>query len=145
MNPSLLLGKSTEMMIASRLLAENREVYLPCVDDHGVDIIVRTKDFDKSLPDSDPRSYEFQEIQVKSVSRGGIFVFSCTPRPNYWFVFYNQSSGLTWLIPSEELPTICSINKTGKNIGKYSLDLKATNKTPIKHKEYVSSDFSSLA
>lgn len=133
------------MLIASKLLAENREVYLPCVDDHGVDIIVRTKNFDKTLPHIDPRSHEFQEIQAKSVSEGGLYVFSCTPQPNYWFVFYNHSTDVVWLIPSVDLPLICSINKKGKNIGKYTLNLVPTKKTPIKHHKYVVSDFSELA
>lgn len=44
MNPSQNLGKSTEMLVSSMLLAKNRELYLPAVDDHGVDMIVPTKD-----------------------------------------------------------------------------------------------------
>lgn len=44
MNSSQLIGKSTEMLVASMLLDEGRELYLPAVDDHGVDMIVRTKE-----------------------------------------------------------------------------------------------------
>ena len=32
-----------EYKIASMLLAEDREIYLPVVDDHGVDILVAPK------------------------------------------------------------------------------------------------------
>ena len=39
-NKSMLLGQSAEYKIASMLLADGREIYLPVVDDHGVDMLV---------------------------------------------------------------------------------------------------------
>lgn len=127
------------------LLAENREVYLPAVDDHGVDLIVRTKNAGEHLSESSERA-EFQEIQVKSLSQGGLFAaMKCdNSRPNYWFVFYIKDINRMWLINSKTLVTIASKNTQGKHIGKYSLDLKPTSKTPIKQSQFVITDFSKL-
>ena len=160
MNPSQNLGKSTEMLIASMLLAENRETYLPCVDDHGVDMIVRTNNYIKG-DGRKAENYEFQEIQVKSINTGGLFAgMKIDPRPNYWFVFYIKDIDQIWLINSMDLVNYQAINagknpgdpeylyasqnKNGKEIGKWSLDLKPTKKTPIKSSFYNITDFSRL-
>lgn len=82
------LGTSTELLITSLLLDEGREVWTPAVDDHGVDLLVKTREY---IPGdrTKPENYDFQEIQIKSVTDGGLFVFTCKePRPNYWFIFY---------------------------------------------------------
>lgn len=42
MNQSMNLGRASEYLVTSMLLNEFREVYLPAVDDHGVDLLVRT-------------------------------------------------------------------------------------------------------
>lgn len=128
------------------LLAENREVYLPVVDDHGVDLIVRTKNCDLTLPDSAARHYEFQEIQVKSLNKGGLFAaFNLLPRPNYWFVFYVRQHNTIWLINSIELAKIGSHNSLScKNAGKWSVSL-ATNNGPSPNKtQYIITDFTPL-
>ncbi len=139
MNPSQNLGKSTEMLVTSMLLAENREVYLPAVDDHGVDLIVRT------LPNQVGKA-EFQEIQVKSVSTGGLFAaIKCDePRANYWFVFYIKDIDKMWLINSHDFVKLSSRNSKGENIGKYTLDLKPTKRTPIKQPQFLITNFSKL-
>ncbi len=141
MNPSQNLGKSTEMLVTSMLLAENREVYLPAVDDHGVDLIVRT------LPNQEGMA-EFQEIQVKSVSTGGLFAaIKCDePRDNYWFVFYIKDIDKMWLINSHDFVSMASrVTKPGaKTFGQYTLDLKPAKRTPIKHPQYLITDFSKL-
>lgn len=160
MNPSQNLGKSTEMLIGSMLLAENRETYLPCVDDHGVDMIVRTKNY---IPGdgNQAENYEFQEIQVKSINTGGLFAaMKIDPRPNYWFVFYIKDIDQLWLMNSMDLVNYqqknaaknpgepeylyASQNKTGKQMGKWSLDLTPTKKTPTKSSFYTITDFSRL-
>ena len=161
MNPSQNLGKSTEMLVASMLLAQNRELYLPCVDDHGVDMLVRTKNFQKEGDYSKPENFEFQEIQIKSVSKGGLFAaITLNPRPNYWFIFYIQDIDKMWVINSMDIANYKDINgnskpgdtnyiaasqnQTGSNIGKWSIDLTPTKKNPIKSEEYLIKDFSKL-
>ena len=145
MNPSQNLGKSTEMLVTSMLLAENREVYLPAVDDHGVDLIVRSRTCEDGNAESQAQE-EFQELQVKSVSTGGLFAaIKCEkPRQNYWFVFYIKDIDKMWLINSIEFVKLSSRNSQGKNIGKYTLDLKPAKRTPIKQPQYLITDFSKL-
>lgn len=147
MNPSQNLGKSTEMLVTSMLLAENRKVYLPAVDDHGVDLIVRSRACEEGNSESQAQA-EFQELQVKSLSKGGLFAaIKCDdPRPNYWFVFYIQNIDRMWLINSTDFVNIASrVTKAGaKSFGQYTLDLKPTNKTPVKHAIYSITDFSKL-
>lgn len=146
MNPSLLLGKATEWMVSSMLLAENRELYLPAVDDHGVDLIVRTRNYNPSVDSKVPEHYEFQEIQVKSMTTGGLFAaIKCeVPRPNYWFVFYVKDIDRMWLVNSEDFCRLASRNSKGRNIGKYSLDLHPSKRTLLKQTQFIITDFSNL-
>lgn len=145
MNPSQNLGKSTEMLVSSMLLAENREVYLPAVDDHGVDLIVRTRDY-KPGDGTTPENYEFQEIQVKSMNTDGLFAaFKCVPRANYWFVFYIRDIHKMWLVNSHDVHRLSSIVGEGhKNAGHHTFDLKPCKRTPVKKPEFLITDFSKL-
>ena len=139
----MFLGQSSEYKILSMLLAEGREVYLPTVDDHGVDALVLARSYEPNAP----RIY--QELQIKSLTEGGLFAaISCpNPRPNYWFVFYVKQHDTIWLINSVDFVKIASQNKNSmkpKNQGKYSLSL-ATNKSICKLREqYIVTDFSKL-
>lgn len=135
------------MLVLSMLLDEGRDTYLPVVDDRGVDIIVRTKDF-QSGDGSKPEHYEFQEIQVKSVSTGRVFpALKCPkPLPNYWFFFYIKDIDRKWLVNSQDLVRLSScVTKPGaKNLGTYTFDLKPVKKSPIKHPEFLINDFATL-
>lgn len=161
MNATQILGKASELLVSSKLLAENRELYQPLVDDHGVDLIVRTKDWDSNLDDKDPRHYEFQEIQVKSIQKGGLFAaITIEPRANYWFVFYIKDIDRMWLVNSKDIDNhetlnaglVCgdagylsaSQNKQGKYIGKWSLDFSPTKRCPIKSADYLAENFNKL-
>lgn len=146
MNPSQNLGKSTEMLVSSMLLAENRELYLPAVDDHGVDLIVRTTECEPEAPATSPEHYEFQEIQVKSLREGGLFAaFKLEPRPNYWFVFYVKQHNTFWLINSCELAEISSQNRDGcQNPGKWSVSLATSKSLSEAKTKYVVTDFTKL-
>lgn len=96
MTPTLFLGKTTEYLVLSRLLKEQREAYLPAVGDHGVDVIVRTRHKGEDEGLSAVASYEFaseeeraaclaeefQEIQIKSAASNGLFAaMKITPAP----------------------------------------------------------------
>lgn len=123
MNPSQLIGKSTEMLVSSMLLDKGRELYPPAIDDHGVDMIVRTKkvEGDGSLAEH----HDFQEIQVKSLSTGGLFAaFKCDPLPNYWFVFYVNGINVFGQMSSFDVAKSGSLNAAGtKKVGKCSISL----------------------
>lgn len=138
MNQSMNLGRASEYFVTSKLLNEYREVYLPVVDDHGVDLLVRTIQQDNT--------HQYQEIQIKSISSGGLFAaISCPqPAPNYWFVFYIKEINTMWLINSMDFVKLASQNVKGKNIGKYSLSLANKKGITAKCSQFVINDFSKL-
>lgn len=162
---ALALGESTEMLIISRLLDEGREVWLPTVDDHGVDLLVKTRNV-RQGDRTKAENYDFQEIQIKSVKEGGLFAaMRINPRPNYWFVFYIKNIDKMWLINSVDLvnskrryPQLKPGNprylatsqnknpkmKNIKNFGLWSLDLTPTNRTPIKSEDFAVDNFAQI-
>lgn len=138
-NASMLLGASTEHLIVSMLLKEERELYLPAVDDHGVDILVKSKKHGKVNT--------YQELQIKSLSKKGLFAAIKCPNPqrNYWFVFYVRQHETIWLINSLEFVKIASVvTKNTNNFGKYSLSLATLKGIRKEMKKYVVKDFSRL-
>ena len=82
-------GKRIEYWIVGRMLKEGMDVYLPLVDDHAVDAIVKRPDGTVA------------EIQIKARSRdvieGDAALFAAIPHPeereDYWFVFYSGTNG----------------------------------------------------
>lgn len=128
LNTKQSLGKTGELLVISLLLDEGREVYTPVVDDHGIDLLVRTRNYRPEGCKEEAGSYEFQEIQVKTVSGAGeaLFVFKLKQaRPNYWFIFYVKNINTYWIINSMEIgkPGLFPQNKAGKHIGKYNICL----------------------
>ena len=144
LNPKQQLGKYGELTVTARLIDEGREVYFPAVDDHGIDMMIITRDTiqgDGSLPEH----YPFQEIQVKTLKEGGLFVFTCrNPRPNYWFVFYVKATGLFWLINSVELVKreVSSPNHADRpNEGAYTVSLATRTRITPKNERFLVKDF----
>jgi len=140
-NKSMYLGAATENHIVSMLLKEEREVYLPVVDDHGVDILVMTRNSGVNKNNN-----RYQEIQVKSKTYDGLFAaVKCpNPQPNYWFIFYVRQHDTICLINSMDFVKIASQNKKGKNIGLYSLSLATNNGIRKAMQQYIVSDFSRI-
>lgn len=150
---NITFGHSIERLVESMLLREDRDVYIPSSDDHGIDMIVATKctgctedncsDCDAS--GNKPAS-RFQEIQIKSVRTGGLFAaIKCpNPRPEYWFVFYVEQHNTFWLVNSMDFVQIASRNVKGKNIGKYSLLLASPKGIRAAMAQYIVTDFSKL-
>lgn len=136
----MYLGLATEHKILSMLLAEGREVYLPTVDDHGVDVLVLSRN-------AGPEGGRiYQELQIKSLNDGGLFAaISCSnPRPNYWFVFYVKQHDTIWLINSMDFVKEASQNAQGSNIGKYSISLATSKSISKLRAQYIVTNFSKL-
>lgn len=115
-------GKRIEYSIIAQMLKEGLDVYVPLVDDNGIDAVVRK-------PDG-----TFVEVQIKArsanVNPGDEALFAGIRhehRPNYWFVFYSEGvrrtiedsnvHPLTWVLSSQEFIDEAYENKTGKNVG----------------------------
>ena len=111
----LAFGKAIEYKVASEMILEGFDVYLPVVDDHGVDLVAKT-----------PLG-NIVEVQVKALSKttkGGLFAaINHTPKTTFYFVFYLESIDKKWILSSSDFLQLASQNKKGRNIGKYSIDI----------------------
>lgn len=126
-------GKRIEYWIVGRMLKEGMDVYMPLVDDHAVDAIVRRADGSIAL------------IQIKARSRDVVdrdaALFAAIQhdhREHYWFVFYSERLDLMWIMTSEEFVQAAVQNKSGKNVGKRSIWFNGAkmNKATGKREEY---------
>ena len=106
-------GKRMEYNLVGKMLMEGLDVYLPLVDDHGVDCVIKKEDG------------TFIEIQIKArsneVAFGDAGLFAAITHdltPNFYFVFYSERLDSMWILSSEEFLQECVTNKTGKNAGK---------------------------
>ena len=143
-------GKRIEYWIIGLMLKEGMDVYIPLVDDHAVDAIVRRKDGTIALVQIKARS--------KTVVFGGAALYAAIPhehRDDYWFVFYSERLDSIWLMKSEEFIEESVQNKNGKNIGLRGIwfngkrtDRKTGEKSEYikeRYLRYVIKDFSRLA
>lgn len=114
---SAAFGKRMEYWIIGRMLKEGIDVYVPLVDDHAVDAIIKRKDGTTALIQIKARS--------KEVIAGDAALFAAIPheevRLNYWFVFYSERMDKTWIMTSAEFDQEAVKNKSGKNIGLRSI------------------------
>ena len=136
-------GKRMEYNIIGNMLMEGLDVYIPLVDDHGVDCIIKKE------------NGEFFEVQIKARSKkvkfGSAALFGVdrhAETKNFYFVFYSERMDKMWIMSSEEFNKECAMNKTGKHIGKKNIWLNGKdtkNKTEHCKKQfekYLSNDFS---
>jgi len=109
-------GKRMEYFVISKMLEQVLDVYIPLIDDFGIDAVVRK------------RNGSFVELQIKARSKDVLFgdaalfaAITHEPRDNYYFVFYSQRMDKTWILTSEEFIEKSVQNKNGKNKGKRSI------------------------
>lgn len=131
-------GKRMEHWIIGKMLKEGLDVYIPLVDDFGIDAVIRK-------PDG-----RFIEIQIKARSNdvlmGDCALFAAIShelRKNYYFVFYTERLDKTWILSSDEFLKESTQNKNGKNAGKRSIWFNGTktNKITGNKKEYPKARF----
>lgn len=127
-------GKRIEHWVVGQMLKEGLDVYLPTVDDNGVDAVVRRSDG------------TFVEVQIKarskdsSIGHGALFAsISHEYRKNYCFIFYSERLDTTLILSSKELLEESTQNKRGKNKGVRTMCFNGTKKNKIsgKREEYV--------
>ena len=90
-------GKRMEYRIIGKMLMEGLDCYVPLVDDHGVDCVIKRGDG------------TYIEVQIKArfreVAEGDAALFSAISherKENFYFVFYSERLNLTWILSSEE-------------------------------------------
>ena len=142
-------GKRMEYNLIGQMLMEGLDCYVPLVDDHGVDCVIKKTDG------------TFIEIQIKARSKevadGDAALFAAITHeavPNFYFVFYSErlDGGTMWILSSEEFLAVCDTNKNGKNKGKHSIWFNGNKKDPAtgekkeyckeRYKKYIETDFS---
>ena len=127
-------GRRMEYWLIGRMLREGLDVYVPLVDDFGIDAVIRKQD------------NEFIEVQIKArseaVKEGDAALFAAIEHPklrkNYFFVFYSERLDAMWIMSSEEFISEANQNKKGKNKGKRSIwfNGRKTDKVTAKKIEY---------
>lgn len=142
-------GKRIEYWIVGLMLKEGIDVYIPLVDDNGIDAVIRKEDG------------TFIEVQIKATSNtvamGTAALFAAITheyRKNYYFIFYSERLDTFWIMSSDEFIKESRQNKTGKNIGKRSIWFNGKRKNQQtgeytehcheRFKQYIVKDFSRL-
>ncbi len=139
-------GKRIEYYLIGKMLMEGLDVYVPLVDDHGVDCVIK-KD-----------AKTFIEVQIKArsnkVREGDEALFAAITHEktdNFYFVFFSESMNTMWIMSSDEFLHECDTNKSGKNKGKRSIwfngnrtdkNGKKVEYCKDKFKQYIATDFS---
>ena len=135
---SASFGKRMEYNLVGKMLMEGLDVYLPLVDDHGVDCIIKKA------------NGTFIEIQIKArsskVTDGDAALFSAITHeltPNFYFVFYSERLDSMWILSSEEFLNECVTNINGKNKEKRGIWFNGnrTDKTTGEKREYCKKQF----
>jgi hypothetical protein len=101
-------GKRIEFWLLGEMIRYGLDMYVPLVDDKGIDAIVRKRDG------------TFVELQIKArsvnVKPGTETLFTVRHwsfRPNFWFVFYSEGRNKTWIMNSDEFAKEASQTKSG--------------------------------
>lgn len=135
-------GRRMEYWLIGQMLREGLDVYVPLVDDFGIDAVIRKQD------------NHFIEVQIKARSRtvkhGDAALFAAIDHPvlrtNYYFVFYSERLDATWIMSSEQFIAEAVQNKTGINKGRRSLWFNGTKKNEEyakpRYEQYRAHDFS---
>lgn len=140
-------GKRMEYNLVGKMLMEGLDCYMPLVDDHGVDCVIKRE------------NGTFIEVQIKArsneVADGDAALFAAITHElteNFYFVFYSERLDTMWILSSEEFLNECVTNKTGKNAGKHSIWFNGNKKNPKtgikeeycypKFDKYICKDFS---
>ena len=112
-------GKQREYIAIAELLKRKYDVYIPLVDDQGIDCVIRRGDHD------------YIDLQIKASSKNcqpkdaGRFASMKIPNPRdkYFFLLYCEHIDTYWVFPSIDLVKKASKSKTGRDKGKYTINL----------------------
>ncbi|MFN4130970.1 MAG: hypothetical protein ACK4GC_14340 [Paracoccaceae bacterium] len=114
---SASFGKRIEYWIIGLLLKQGFDVFVPLVDDDGIDAILRHPNGKKV------------DLQIKArstaVGFGDAALFAALTHPekrdDYYFIFYAERMDMIWLMSSADFLARANENKNGKNAGKRSI------------------------
>ena len=136
-------GKRIEYYVFGLMLKHGLDLYLPLVDDDGIDAVIKKND-------------TFYSIQVKARSKniayGDVALFGPISqdmeRKNYYFIFYSEELDKIWVMSSKEFIKESKTTKTGANIGKRFIDFSCRKAGKFyvreEYKKYEDSEFGRL-
>ena len=124
-------GKRQEFIAIAELLRRGHDVYLTLVDDRQIDCIIRQEKGGE---------LRYLDVQIKARSKdcnpqnAGRFAAMeiREPRENFYFIFYSEQADTYWVMPSLKLIAEANQTKSGKNQGKYSINLCNLTKEGVK-------------
>lgn len=136
-------GKRVEYDVIGKMLMEGLDCYIPLIDDHGVDCVIKKSDG------------TFVEIQIKARSEEATENEAALFAPiyhsltdNFYFIFYSDKLKAMWIMSSKEFIENCSTNAMGRNEGAHSIRLNRTINGKAccdeRYNEYLSTNFSRL-
>lgn len=110
-------GKRIEYWLIGLLLKEGFDVYIPLVDDQGIDAIIRAE------------NGKIIDLQIKArsdgVKIGNAALFAGIEHPevreNYYYLFYSERMDMMWFMSSRDYVEFATQNTSGKNIGKRTI------------------------
>jgi hypothetical protein len=141
-NASSRFGKHVEHHIISLMLKEGLDVYLPIMDNNGVDMVVKR-------PDG-----KFVEVQIKARSKGA----KCPaffpdirhdgPKSRFWFVFFIAEFDSIIVLSSREFLLYSNDTKRGRK--NWSRQIRFDGRVEgrpciqLKYRKYIVTDFSRI-
>lgn len=97
-------GKRMEYKLIGDMLIEGIDCYVPLVDDHGVDCVIKKEDG------------TFIEIQIKARSKdvtdGDAALFAAIKHEltdNFYFLFFSERLDTMWILSSKEFIDECVV------------------------------------
>ncbi len=112
-------GKRQEYIAIAKLLEDGFDVYMPLVDDQQIDCVIRRGNHDYLDVQIKARS---KNCKPQDAGRFSAMSIPC-PREKYFFLFYSEYIKIYWIFPSQQLVEAASQNRSGKEKGKYSINL----------------------
>ena len=94
-------GKRQEYRIIAELLNRNYDVYQTLVDDQQIDCVIREGGITPNYVDVQIKARSKKCDPTNAARFAGLKIEN--PRKNYFFIFYSEQLGKTWVIPSQDI------------------------------------------
>jgi len=115
---SASFGKRIEYWVIGLLLKDGFDVFIPLVDDDGIDAIIRGKNGQTIDIQIKARS---NDVKFGSSALFGVGQSHPVQRSDFYFIFYSDRLNEMWIMPSADFIANCVTLKSGKNIGNRSV------------------------
>lgn len=133
---SASFGKRIEYWVIGLLLKDGFDVFVPLVDDDGVDAIIRGQNGQKFDLQIKARS---DSVAFGSSALFGVGQSHPDERSGFFFVFYSERLDQMWLMSSADFIDHCVTTSSGKNVGHRSLWMNGRSR--VRNEEYPNPRF----